>query len=301
MLECFVMELRQLAYFVAVAEEGSFTRAAARLHVAQPGVSAQIRLLEQELGQQLLDRSMRNVRLTRVGADVLPYARAALEALADVQLVVDDWSGLMRGRVAVGMITGCSFTLLFDLLAQFHSDHPAVEITLSEDNSDRLIEALIDGTLDLALVGLAAVPEGIAAEMFIDEALVAVVGCDDPLASQQAVTLDDLRGRTLMCLPQGTGVRAAFDHGCTLADIQPRIGFEATDPAALAELACRGLGVAILPKTTANAHADSVHILAIEPELRSSIAFAWRVEGPIAPAGRAIVNHVRAALRPTGA
>jgi DNA-binding transcriptional LysR family regulator len=91
------MELRQLAYFVTVAEEANFTRAAAKLHVAQPGVSAQIRRLERELGQQLLDRSARAVRLTEVGAAVLPYARAALQAVDGARLAVDELTGLLRG------------------------------------------------------------------------------------------------------------------------------------------------------------------------------------------------------------
>src|SRR5690242_21123495 len=101
------MELRQLEYFVAVAEEGSFTRAAARVHVAQPGVSAQVRQLERELGQELFDRSGRTVRLTEVGEAVLPFARAALEAVDGAHRTVEELTGLLRGQVAVGMVTAC--------------------------------------------------------------------------------------------------------------------------------------------------------------------------------------------------
>src|SRR4051812_2373139 len=114
MLESAVMELRQLAYFVAVAEEGSFTRAAERVNIAQPGVSAQIRQLERELGQELLDRSVRSVRLTEVGAAVLPYARAALEAVDGARQAVAELSGLLRGQVSVGMLTACGAVDLFE-------------------------------------------------------------------------------------------------------------------------------------------------------------------------------------------
>ena len=96
------MELRQLEYLVAVAEEASFTRAAERVHVAQPGVSAQIRRLERELGHELFDRSGRTVRLTAVGEAVLPHARAALEAVAGARTAVDELSGLLGGRLAIG-------------------------------------------------------------------------------------------------------------------------------------------------------------------------------------------------------
>src|SRR4029453_15318546 len=105
--ESTVMELHQLEYLVAVAEEASFTNAAARVHVAQPGVSAQIRRLERELGLTLFDRSGRAVRLTEAGEAVLPYARAALEAVAGARLAADELSGLLRGHVDVGMIVAC--------------------------------------------------------------------------------------------------------------------------------------------------------------------------------------------------
>src|SRR6185295_2039888 len=98
------MELRQLEYLVAVADDASFTRAAARLHVAQPGVSAQIRRLERELGQPLLERSG-GVRPTAAGEAVLPHARAAIAAVAAVRHAVDDLAGLVRGRVAMGVVT----------------------------------------------------------------------------------------------------------------------------------------------------------------------------------------------------
>jgi len=107
-LDSLVMELRQLAYFVAVADEGNFTRAAATVHVAQPGVSAQIRHLERELGQDLLDRSGRNVSVTEAGAAVLPYARAALAAVAGARQAVDELTGLLRGHVTIGTLTSIS-------------------------------------------------------------------------------------------------------------------------------------------------------------------------------------------------
>src|SRR5689334_12576631 len=98
------MELRQLEYFVAVAEEANFTRASERVHIAQSGVSAQVRRLERELGAELLDRTPSGVRVTDVGAAVLPYARAALDAAAGARAAVDELTGLLHGHVSVGMI-----------------------------------------------------------------------------------------------------------------------------------------------------------------------------------------------------
>jgi DNA-binding transcriptional LysR family regulator len=292
------MELRQLEYFVAVAEEASFTNAAARVHVAQPGVSAQIRRLERELGQPLFDRSGRTVRLTEVGAAVLPYARAALGAVADARLAVDELTGLMRGHVDVGMVVACSSVDLADLLADFHRDHPGVEITLAEANSDLLIEALQAGRLDLAIVGLATPPPpGIETQVIADEALVAAVSPDDPLAGAETIPLDALRERSIISLPQGTGLRTCLDHACASVGFQPRIAFEASDLNVLAQLAARGLGVAMLPESVAHFYASSLHAIAItNPEPRGRVELAWRSEGPVSPAARALISHARGRL-----
>src|SRR5690348_12967834 len=133
------MELRQLEYFVAVAEEANFTRAAERIHVAQPAVSAQIQRLECELGQPLFDRSRRSVRLTAAGEAALPFARAALAAVADIGVAMDELTQLVRGTVTIGTVTSHSVDIPA-LLADFHTDHPGVEIMLSTDTSDALIE-----------------------------------------------------------------------------------------------------------------------------------------------------------------
>jgi DNA-binding transcriptional LysR family regulator len=292
------MELRQLAYFVAVAEEASFTRAAARVHVAQPGVSAQVRQLERELGEPLLDRSGRTVRLTEIGAVALPFARAALEAVDSLRLAVDEFAGLVRGHVAVGMINGCGSLDLADLLAEFHQEHPGVEITLSEDNSDCLIDGLQAGHLDLAFVGLAsAPPDDVETQVVVDEALMAAVRSDHPLAGTDAIALHDLREQPLISLPRGTGLRAALDDACALAGFQARIAFEASDLRMVAQLAARGLGVALLPESVAAAMAAELHPIAIlQPKMRSRLELAWRAAGPVSPAARELIARARAKL-----
>ena len=290
------MELRQLEYFIAVAEEANFTRAAQRVHVAQPGVSAQIRRLEREFGHDLLDRSGRTVRLTDVGAAVLPYARAALAAVADARLAVDELAGLTRGRVSVGMVTACSTPALFDLLAAFHRRHPEVEINLSEANSDSLIEAVRDGRLDLAVIGVAANrPPDLHMRDLRDEHLVAAVRHDDPLATKRTITLSALVKRPLVCLPAGTGMRTSLDEACARASLRPHIALEASDPHVLASLAARGLGVAILSTSLAAAHRDDLRAIPItRPQVRARLALAWRSAGPTGPAARALIAQALA-------
>lgn len=292
------MELHQLEYFVAVAEEASFTRAASRVHVAQPGVSAQVRRLESELGQQLLDRSGRSVRLTEVGSAVLPFARAALDAVANARLAVDDLAGLVRGQVTVGMVSGCALPVLAELLAGFHDRHPGVAIALVEDNSDRLVERLRDGRLDLAVIGWAEqTPADIDSVVLVDEELVAAVAPGHPLAGAgagadaDAITIRQLRDLPLVSLPRGTGVRAALDAACAAAGFTPRIVFEASALPMVVELAGRGLGLAVVPASIPNGPG----ILRItDPQLRSRLELAWRCAPAANPAARALIERARA-------
>ncbi|HKS45761.1 MAG TPA: LysR substrate-binding domain-containing protein [Amycolatopsis sp.] len=291
------MELRQLEYFVAVAEERNFTRAAERVHVAQPGVSAQIRRLERELGQELLDRSGRSVRVTEVGAAVLPYARAALAAVDDARLAVDEFTGLLRGRVAIGMVTSHNVDLP-GLLAQFHDDHPAVEITLAEAGSDQLVDGLRTGRFDAVIVSIgSAPPAGLDFEAVTDQPIVAAVSHQHELAVHATISLDTLRGRPLISLPTGTGLRARLDEACTAAGFAPTIAFEASDPGVLAQLAMRGLGVAVLPAEFVEARSDRLRPISINrPRLRGRLVFAWRAGGPSSPAARALVGLARRML-----
>ncbi len=296
--------MRQLEYFVAVAGEQNFTRAAAKLHVTQPGVSAQIRQLERELGQELLDRSGRVTQLTEAGEIVLPFARAALDAVAGARLAVDELSGLLRGHVAVGMVTQCASLDIPDLLAGFHRLHPAIEITLAEGSSDHLAEGVRAGTYDLAFIGLGPLgleaPRGLALQVVADEPIVAAVSADSDLAGVGSATLAEIADRALISLPAGTGLRACVDAAYASAGLDPRVGFEASDPRMLARLAARGLGLAFLPASAARAHGDGLHVITVsDPQMRGRLALTWR-EAPVSPAARALIAHARAELPEPG-
>jgi DNA-binding transcriptional LysR family regulator len=285
------MELRQLEYLVAVTDERNFTRAAEKLLVSQPGVSAQIRRLERELGQELLDRSGRSVRLTEVGEAVLPHARAALAAVEATRLAVSELTGLLRGRAAIGTVTSHNVDLP-GLLASFHRDHPLVEITLSEASTDQLLDDLRAGHLDAAIVSVgAAIPAGTDFQVIVDQPIVAAVSHDHELAAHDKIPLGMLRGRPLISLPRGTGLRARLDEACAAEGFAPHVAFEASAPEVLADLAAHGLGAAILPGPFAAARSDRLKPIAIErPALRGRLVFAWRAGGPSSPAGRALVS-----------
>jgi DNA-binding transcriptional LysR family regulator len=296
------MELRQLEYFVAVAEEANFTRAAERVHISQSGVSAQVRWLEQELGATLIDRSARTATLTAAGEAALDHAREVLSAAQAVRQAIDDVSGVLRGRLDVGMVSGCTITPLFDALAAFGTAHPGIEISLTEDSSDRLTERVRAGDVDVALIGAAGhTPPGLEAFTIVSERLVAAVPAGHPLADREdACTLSEVTAYPLVCMPAGTGVRAVLDAACVRSELVPEIALIASAPDAVADLARRGLGVAILSESMAPVRDGRLQAVPIaDIDIASILAFVWRLEP--SPALRELLVHARAAFaRPPG-
>jgi DNA-binding transcriptional LysR family regulator len=290
------MELRQLEYLVAVTEEGSFTRAARRVHISQSGVSAQVRQLEQELGADLLDRSGRAVTLTRAGEAALVHARAALGATVALRQAVDDVTGLLRGRLTVGMVTACTITALFDALDAFHRAHPGVALTLVEGSAADLADRARAGVLDLALIAAAGtLPDGLDALPIVTERLVAAMPHSHPLAKRAGLALADISGLPLICMPPGAGIRAAFDQSCRARNVTPVIALEASAAATIADLAARGLGVAIVSETMAVPFSERLRALPIEDaQTPALLALTWKP--PPAPAVAELIRHCQVAF-----
>jgi DNA-binding transcriptional LysR family regulator len=278
------MELRQLEYLVAVAEERSFTRAAARVHISQSGVSAQIKQLELELGATLIDRASRQAKPTAAGEAALAHARAAISSARAVRQAVDDVTGLISGRLVIGMVIGCTIGPLFEAVAALHREHPGIEIALTEDNSDQLIARLRAGEADLALVGIAgAAPAELESLQIVSEGLIAAFPAGHPLNAPGSnrvnshVTLQQVTEHPLICLPRGTGVRAVFDRACAAVGLESEIALQASAPDAVADLAARGLGIAVLSASMEAARDPRLTTLGISGiQTEAVLALVWR-------------------------
>jgi DNA-binding transcriptional LysR family regulator len=225
---------------------------------------------------------------------VLPFARAALDAVTNARLAVDELAGLVRGQVTIGMVSGCALPVMAELLAGFRKQYPGVAISLTEDTSDRLIEMLGDGRLDLALIGVAGTTApGLSTAVLIDEELVAAIPPGHPLAGNPTVTVKALRDVPLVSLPRGTGVRAALDAACAAAGFEPRIVFEASALPMVVTMAAQGLGLAVVPQSTAHLPNAPV-IVPITPETRSRLVLAWPETPSANPAARVLIQQARA-------
>jgi DNA-binding transcriptional LysR family regulator len=283
------MELRQLSYFVAVAEEGQFTRAAARVLVAQPAVSAQIQRLERELGEPLFHRDPRAVRLTEAGAALLPHARAALAGAERGRDTIASLRGVLHGRLRIG-VAGPVDHRLAETLGDFHRAHPAIEIALSSEHNEPLLDALASGSMDAGVVGVGvqALPPQVRARVVAVEPLVLGVRRGHPLSRRKTITLSALRDEPMITLVPGSGLRTLLENASRDAGFTPRISAEVDELASLVELAGEGLGVAVVPRSAAEG-ADVAVVRITRPRLQRRTALAWN-EASISPAGRAFLT-----------
>lgn len=291
------MELRALEHFVAVVDEGGFTRAAEKLRVAQPGVSAQIRNLERELGQALFERHARGATLTEAGGAALPHARAALAAAAAVSDSVAALTGLLRGTLRVGMLLSSSGMQMPGLLREFRDLAPDVELRVTEDDAANLLAAVREGVLDVAWTATADHElDDLAGVTVAHEPLAALVAPEHRWVRRRTVTLAELCTEPLLSVPAGGGLRTVLDEACTAHGLTPRIDLEANSPVLLAALAAQGLGVALVPASFAAGVGDVHALRIVRPTLRGRVQVVWRRENP-SPATRAFTRLVMRTTR----
>ena len=300
------MDMRQLQYAVAVAEELNFTRAAARCHIAQSGLSHQVAQLEREIGAALFQRTSRRVQLTRAGQVFLPYARRLLRERGQALAEVAALSGTLAGRLHIGTIPFASAHVgLLGLLRDYQESYPAIEVVVSDEGSLSTVAAILAGGTDAAFVGLFRdqLPAGLSHQVLAVEPLVAVVGPDHPLCGVPAVDLRQLAdcSRFLESHPD-SGLRAQVDAACTRARTRRQVVCEMRNPADLAALALRGLGAAIVPLRVAQAAAPAGQQSSVlrlsDPRAVQPVAFVHRDPPPANPAAQGFIRLVHSRWPP---
>lgn len=243
------MELRHLVTFVAVADEGSFTRASDRLHIVQSAVSAGVRTLERELGTALFDRTTHQVQLTDAGHALLPEARATLAAARAAREAVDQVRGGLRGTVTLGIMQADTLGAVnvAGLLAGFHAEHPNVELHARQGNSAEMAAQVRDGRLDFALLaspsrratGLELTPLG-------HEVMPLAVHDGHRLAGRADVELSATIDETFADGPPTFGTRIAVDRAFAAAGLERRVALEVNDVQTLVDFVHHGLAAAFL-------------------------------------------------------
>jgi LysR family transcriptional regulator, transcription activator of glutamate synthase operon len=281
------MELRQLRYLVALADEQHFTRAAAREHIAQPALSQQIRRLEQEVGLALVERTTRRVAVTEAGKTLVARARRILAEVDAANAEMQALAGVRSGHVTVGTMHTMGPVDVSLALAVFHERHPGVELTVREQSSEELAEMLRDDVLDLGFLSVTERIEshGLRLHQLVSEELVVVLPIEHPLAGGRRVRMAELAEEQFISYRQGARLRELLTYAAHEAGFEPQIKLESNESERIRRLVARGMGVAILPRSDADRSTDDVAVAAlIEPSLSRDITLACRDGRRLGPA-----------------
>ncbi len=273
------MDLRQLRYLVALAEERHFTRAAAREHIAQPALSQQIRRLEDELGLPLVERTTRSVAMTDAGNLLVGRARRILAEVEAAHAEMQRLTGLQTGHVTVGAIHTMGPLDLSLPLATFHERYPGVELTVREQSSEELAEMLRVDELDLAFLSVTERIEshGLGFHQLVSEELAVILPPRHPLASRRRIRMAELVAEQFISYRQGARLRELLMSAGAYAGFEPEIKLESNESQRIRRLVSRGMGVAILPRSDTSGPGAPVAVATlIEPALHRDITLAWR-------------------------
>lgn len=279
-----------MRYVVAVAEERSFTRAAERCFVVQSSLSHQIKALEQELGVALFARTSRRVDLTAAGEAFLASARVSLDAAERAIADAAAATGEVRGSLTIGVIPTVTAIDIPAALREFREKHPAVRVRIRGGGSDEFISALVEGVMDVAVLGLPDTADvgGVATRILARERLVAVVGAEHRFAGRRRLRLTDLADETFVDFPEGTPGRAPSDLVFAEADVHREVMFEAVSTELILDLVRQNLAVTFLSQEVAQNEPGIVTIPVVGGPTRTEY-LAWSNFNP-SPATRAFLE-----------
>lgn len=291
------MQIGQLRAFLSVAEQRHFTRAARELGMAQPSVSAHVRRLESELGNELFDRRKGDLRLTIAGEALLPFAR---RILADVDAAASELSqvgGLARGRLSIGATPSLAATLVPPVLARFHAAYPGIELSLREAGSMELVAALEEGAVDIALVILPVRHDALETQALLREELVLAVARTHALAKRRTIAMTDLRDVPLVMFRQGYDLRSATEAACRTAGFAPTIAIEGGEMAGVLRLTAAGLGAAIVPSLIVEPRGPLRAVRLEKSALTRTIGIAHRRDRRLSRVGQELIETFRSLVR----
>lgn len=268
------MELQQLKYVCAVADTGSFSRAAEQCEVAQPSLSQQIRKLEDDLGTRLFDRLGRGIRVTEAGRAFLPHARSILGQLEEARSSVLEKSADARGSISVGVIPTIAPYLMPRFASTFASQYPQAKLRIVEDKTPDLIESLRSLSIDLAILALPLRQKEFQLFPILSEPLYAVLPVNHPRAGAKSIALRDLRTESFVILRDGHCFRDLSISACSRARIAPRIAFESDQFSSVLGLVAAGIGVSIAPEMALDPNAGCAYLPLSDPRATRTIVAA---------------------------
>jgi len=261
------MNLQQLRTFRVVAQQRSYSRAAQLLYLSQPGVSLQVRALEQSIGMPLFERSGRQLRLTEAGVALLEYADRILSLVDESQQALEELGNARRGIVRVAASTTAGIYIVPRALGGFHRQNPGVRLTLDVVNRFTVADRLLRDEVDVAVMGLIEDAHDLQVEPFLPNELVVIASPRHPLAQRKHIAVSELANETLLLREQGSGTRTDIERMFAKGQLVMRLGMELRSSGAIKAAVAADLGIAIIP------------LHAIELELLAKRLVTLNVEG----------------------
>jgi LysR family hydrogen peroxide-inducible transcriptional activator len=294
------MNLRDLRYFVALADTRHFGKAAERSYVSQPTLSAQIKKLETYLGVQLIERQPRKVALTETGVKILPIARRIVQESDEIVSLARNEHDPLSGKLKVGLIPTIGPYLLPLITRKLRKQLPRLKLMLYEHQTQPLLEKLRAGDIDLGILALPVPLDGLEARPLYEEDFTLAVPSNNPLAKRTNIKIDDLTGETLLLLEDGHCLRDQALDVCSRIDVKESEDYRATSLETLRQMVAAGLGITLLPKLATRGPFGSGHGLAVKefsrPVPSRSVGAVWRKSTARTDAIKAVCDAIHSSM-----
>lgn len=284
------MDVRQLKFFLGVAQYESFTKAAEQLHIAQPALSIAVKKLEEELDVQLFNRRDRKISLTAEGEALLLHAQVILQGVNNAKREIADLRGLLKGEVRVGLTPMLSSFFFPKIIASFKHSHPGLKVSISGDSAWNIQRKIKSGELDVGVIA-GEVPEGLDSHHLLREEIVACVYPGHPFAGGKKVSLCELLKEPLIHYKEGYHLRELIDELCGKEGITPTVVAESNLFSLIRSLVKERLGMAFFLKMVVSRDAEVVAISS-EPKLFMNLHIAWKNNSYLSKANRAFVDFL---------
>ncbi|QUJ66243.1 LysR family transcriptional regulator [Photobacterium sp. GJ3] len=286
------MDIRQLTYFIAIAECGSFTRAAEKLHIAQPALSIAMKKLEQQLDMPLFDRSDRHIALTHEGEVLIQHARLILQQVEDARIAMDELKGLQKGEVRLGVPSMLGSYYFPDILMGFKSRYPRLKLTLVEAGTQSIRSMLLNGELDLGVIRSADLPDSLEAEPLLTSEMVAVVSPNHEFSQYESVTFEQFFSQELVMFKQGYFHRDYIDNVWQKHHLKPEIAFETNLLPMILSIIRQEFAISALLEMVTR-HEPGLVAVPFSTPVHLNLAIAWRKNGYLSLADRAFMEFIK--------
>ena len=287
------MDLRQLRFFVEIIRQGSFTRAAEKLHIAQPAVSISIRKLEEELELTLLNRQEKRVTLTAEGENLLRHAERILDNLAAAETEMAELRGLSHGEVRIGippMMSSYYFPLI---IRQFRDAYPNLKLSVNGEGAASIQRMISRGEIDMGVITGQKLMDGLESQHFLREEIVACVPLDHPLAGRRTISRSEFLHEPLILFKEGYYMRELIDELVAGEDLQPQVVFETNLFSLVRSLIKQRMGISTFLRMVVSGD-DELSAISFDPPLYLDLLIAWKADRSLSRANRAFIDFLLA-------